>query len=382
MTIVTLLPESVRSDCASAGIDANGMGGVEASSRPNSLPPTISTSSISWQQELKRAVRDPAQLLRLLELPDSIANNRVANNWSLAEANEAAGEFGLFVPRPFLARMRKGDLDDPLLRQVLPLGAELASVPGFTADPVGDAKAMLSPGLLHKYRTRVLMVTTGACAVHCRYCFRRHFPYSNTPHSPDQWQRAIDAIAADESIQEVILSGGDPLTLVDSHLAELARRLAAVPHLRRLRIHTRLPIMIPQRVTAELIGWLRGTRLTPIVVIHANHAAELGDDVATALARLSDAGVPLLNQAVLLRGVNDSLAALIELSERLVELRVMPYYLHQLDRVAGAAHFEVSESVGLRLVEAMRKLLPGYAVPRYVREVAGGESKEEVASSV
>jgi L-lysine 2,3-aminomutase len=376
MTIVTLLAESVRSDCASAGIDAHGASGVEASSRPSILQPTTSTSPVSWQQELKRAVRDPVELVSLLGLPDSIAND-----FLLAEANAASGEFGLFVPRPFLAQMRKGDVADPLLRQVLPLGAELATVPGFTADPVGDGEATLRPGLLQKYRTRVLMVTTGACAVHCRYCFRRHFPYTQAPHSPDQWQPAIQAIAADESIQEVILSGGDPLTLVDSHLAELARRLAAVPHVRRLRVHTRLPIMIPQRVTTELISWLRGTRLTPIVVIHANHAAELGDDVAAALARLSDAGVPLLNQAVLLAGVNDNLSALVELSERLVELRVMPYYLHQLDRVAGAAHFEVPESVGLDLVAAMRKQLPGYAVPRYVREVAGGEAKEEVVNN-
>lgn len=328
---------------------------------------------------MRCAVRDLGELARLLELP-SLIKGDLASGGDILSAGYLPGGagFGLFVPRPFLARMRKGDIHDPLLRQVLPIAAETAAVAGFSADPVGDAQAALRPGLLHKYRTRTLMVTTGACAVHCRYCFRRHFPYSQAPRSPDAWQGAIDAIAADSSIQEVILSGGDPWTLVDAHLTELAARLAAVPHVRRLRVHTRLPIMIPRRVTDELIGSLRGTRLTPIVVIHANHAAELDDEVATALARLVDAGVPLLNQAVLLRGVNDNLPALVALSERLVELRVMPYYLHQLDRVDGAAHFEVPESIGLKLIAAMRAQLPGYAVPRYVREVAGGESKEVV----
>jgi EF-P beta-lysylation protein EpmB len=265
------------------------------------------------------------------------------------------------------------------LRQVLPLNAELSSPQGFTSDPVGDAEALLSPGLLQKYESRALLVTTGACAVHCRYCFRRHFPYSDSPRSPDDWQPAIERIAADASIDEVLLSGGDPLTLVDSQLAELAHRLATIPHVRRLRIHTRLPIVIPQRVTSELIDWLRGTRLAPMMVVHANHANEIDEPTASALGRLVDAGIPVLNQSVLLAGVNDSAPALIDLSRRLVDLRVMPYYLHQLDRVKGAAHFEVPISRGSALIQQMRSALPGYAVPRYVQEIAG-ESHKRVLS--
>lgn len=303
------------------------------------------------------------ELCRLLDLPESFAS-------------QAAGaDFPLFVPRPYLARIRRGDPRDPLLRQVLPVADELQTAAGFHADPLGEGAAMRAAGLLHKYAGRVLMVTTGACAVHCRYCFRRHFPYEQSPRSLAQWQAALDAIAADESIHEVILSGGDPLMLVDELLAPLSERLAGIDHVRRLRIHTRLPIVIPQRVTDELLGWLRGARLTPVMVVHANHAAELDDGVAAALGRLVDAGVPLLNQAVLLRGVNDSADALAELCERLVDLRVMPYYLHQLDRVQGAAHFEVPQNEGQRLMDELRRRLPGYAVPRYVREIEGEPHK-------
>jgi EF-P beta-lysylation protein EpmB len=319
----------------------------------------------SWQQELRLAVRDASQLVAALQLRDSL----------LPSARQAARDFPVFAPWPYIARMSKGDAADPLLRQVLPLDAETLDQPDFTTDPVGDAAAQLAPGLLQKYNGRALLVTTGACAIHCRYCFRRHYPYSAGPRSADDWQPAIDQIAADPSVDEVLLSGGDPLTLVDSHLAELARRLAEIPQVRRLRIHTRLPIVIPQRVTADLLAWLRGTRLTPIMVVHANHPQEIDDSVAAALALLSDAGIPVLNQSVLLRGVNDNAAALIELSRRLVDLRVMPYYLHQLDRVSGAAHFEVPVSRGLELLAAMRCALPGYAVPRYVQEVAGETHK-------
>jgi EF-P beta-lysylation protein EpmB len=267
--------------------------------------------------------------------------------------------------------MRTGDTADPLLRQVLPVEAESALHPGYTHDPVGDQEARLAPGLLHKYAGRVLMVTTGACAVHCRYCFRRYYPYGEAPHSPAEWTPALEQIAADETIHEVILSGGDPLTLVDAWLAQLVERIAAIPHVRRLRVHTRLPVLIPERVTPALLAWLTGTRLSPVVVIHANHPAELAGTAAAAVRRLVTAAVPTLNQSVLLRGVNDSVETLTELSERLLDLGVMPYYLHQLDRVTGAAHFEVPAAEGMRLVEQLRRRLPGYAVPRYVREVAG-----------
>jgi EF-P beta-lysylation protein EpmB len=251
------------------------------------------------------------------------------------------------------------------------LDIEQSTTRGYSTDPLNERAATRQPGLLHKYQSRVLMVTTPACAVHCRYCFRRHFPYSPGPRSPSEWEPAIQHIADDSTTREVILSGGDPLTLVDEHLAELARRLAAIGHVRRLRVHTRLPIMIPERVTDELLDWLRATRLVPVVVVHANHPRELDDTVAKALSRMANAGIMLLNQSVLLRGVNDDADVLTELCERLVDLRVQPYYLHQLDRVSGAAHFEVDVSRGRKLVAELRRRLSGYAVPRYVREVAG-----------
>ncbi|MGE0605489.1 MAG: EF-P beta-lysylation protein EpmB [Pirellulales bacterium] len=330
---------------------------------------TTSTAiSPTWQRAMKEAVRDPAELCRLLDLPSALA----------AQATQADRLFSLFVPRPFLARMKRGDPHDPLLRQVWPDLAETLPVPGFSTDPVDDQSATLTPGLLQKYTGRVLTVTTGACAIHCRYCFRRHFPYGEAPKSLADWQPALDAVAADPTVDEVILSGGDPLTLTDARLAEFADRIAAIPHVRRLRVHTRMPIVIPQRVCDELLAWLRGTRLTPIMVVHANHPDELDDATGQALRWLVDAGVPTLNQAVLLRGVNDDADTLAELCRRLVDLRVLPYYLHQLDRVAGAAHFAVPEAAGLRMMEQLHALLPGYALPRYVREIAGAVGKEMV----
>ena len=314
---------------------------------------------------MKDAVRDAGELCRALGLPAEFA----------ATAGPAGRQFPLFVPRGYLARMRPGDPNDPLLRQVLPLADEMADLPGYVTDPVDDGAATLQPGLLHKYAGRVLLITTGVCAVHCRYCFRRYFPYGESPRSVDDWQPALEQIAGDATIREVILSGGDPLTIVDAALAELIERLEGIPHLRRLRIHTRLPIVIPERVTEELIAMLKATRLTPVVVVHANHVNELDGQVAAALAKFSDAGIVLLNQAVLLAGVNDSANAQAALCERLVNLRVMPYYLHQLDRVAGAAHFEVPVARGRRIVRALRQRLPGYAVPRYVQEMSGAASK-------
>ena len=326
-------------------------------------------SRATWQQALKSAVRDPAQLIAAVELPSTLVE----------PARRAARDFPLFAPWPYIARMRKGDPDDPLLRQVLPFAAENDVLPGFAADPVGDGPAKQAAGLLQKYDGRALLITTGACAIHCRYCFRRHYPYSEVPRSIDDWQPALDRLAADSSIDEVLLSGGDPLTIVDEQLAALAQRLAAIPHLRRLRVHTRLPIVIPQRVTGELLAWLRGTRLQPIVVVHANHPQEIDERAAAALTRLVAAGIPTLNQSVLLRGVNDSAEALIGLSRRLIDLGVMPYYLHQLDRVQGAAHFDVPVGRGLELIAQMRRALPGYAVPRYVQEISGEASKRVLA---
>jgi EF-P beta-lysylation protein EpmB len=314
---------------------------------------------------MQTAIRDGAELCRYLALP----HDRVAS------AVEAGRSFPVFAPLGYVAKMRPGDPDDPLLRQVLPIAAELVSESGFTTDPVGDLPAKVIPGLLRKYTGRVLLITTGACAIHCRYCFRRHFPYHDGAASHHRRMAAVEAIAADLTIEEVILSGGDPLTLPDAQLSDLANRLAEIPHLKRLRVHSRLPIVIPERVTSELISWMRGTRLTPIMVVHANHPRELDNDVAESLRRFIDNGIPVLNQSVLLRGVNDDVATLADLSRRLIELRTMPYYLHQLDRVAGAAHFEVPETRGRELVEQLRAILPGYAVPRYVRETPGDVGK-------
>lgn len=340
---------------------------VRAGSAVEGCPPPPETSPRTgrWQDALRTAIRDPQQLIESLGLAPEL----------LPAAKAAANAFGLFAPRGYVARMQYGDPHDPLLRQVLPLGMEMQPAAGFSRDPVGDDAAKLRPGLLQKYQGRTLLVTTGACAIHCRYCFRRHYPYSESPRSPEAWQPALEQIAADPTIDEVILSGGDPLTLVDSHLAELAHRIAEIDHVKRLRVHTRLPIVIPERVTDELLGWLRGTRLSPIMVVHANHPQELDEHVLHALARLVDSGIPVLNQAVLLKGVNDQIEALARLCTTLVNARVMPYYLHQLDRVAGAAHFEVPVARGRELIAELRARLPGYAVPRYVIEEAGATSK-------
>ena len=320
-----------------------------------------------WQAALADAVTDPVELARLLRLPMPIA-----------AADLASAQFPLLVPRPYLARIRPGDLTDPLLLQVLPSGEELVATPGFSEDPLGETEALEPPRLLAKYASRVLMVTTGACAVHCRFCFRRHFPYREAAAAARLGEPDLARIAADSSVREVILSGGDPLTLTDAELQRLVDRLADVPHLSRLRIHTRLPIVIPQRVTDGLLACLR-SRLATWIVVHVNHAAEIDAAVAAALGRLVDAGIPVLSQSVLLRGVNDRVEVLAELFERLADLRVVPYYLHQLDRVAGAAHFHVPEEAGVALLSALRARLPGYAVPRYVRETVGEPNKRVLA---
>lgn len=323
----------------------------------------------SWQADIRHAVRDPVELCRQLDLPPEFACN----------AEQGAAQFPVFVPPSYLARIEPGNPLDPLLRQVLPLSEEGQVVDGFTTDPVGDVPATLHPGVLQKYQGRALLIATGSCAVHCRYCFRRHFPYEEAPHSEVAWDSALAAIAADPSITEVILSGGDPLMMVDSRLGMLANKIAALPRVVRLRIHTRLPIMVPRRVTDELLQTLSDPRLTSVMVIHANHARELTEDVAKVLGKLRVAGVQLLNQAVLLRGVNDSIESQRELSERLIAVGVLPYYLHQLDRVAGAAHFEVTITEGKQIVTELRKQLSGYMVPCYVQEIPGEAHKTVIA---
>jgi EF-P beta-lysylation protein EpmB len=315
-----------------------------------------------WQQELHNSIYKPMQLLELLEIADSPLAAKIAHKQG----------FRFQVPSSYVARMRKGNPNDPLLRQVLPLTEENQQLQGFIPDPVGDSLAEKAPGLLHKYQGRVLLVTTGACAIHCRYCFRQHYHYSAAKSLA-----ALESIRADTSITEVILSGGDPLSLTDKRLAELARNLADIPHIQRLRLHTRLPIVLPTRVNDELLAWLTETRLQLVIVVHANHANEFDEKVNKALVKLVDAGITVLNQSVLLRGVNDNAASLITLSEALFKCRVLPYYLHLLDRVQGAAHFEVSTEIATQLIEEMRIALPGYLVPKLVREVEGMPYKVE-----
>jgi len=329
----------------------------------------VAGQSGRWQEGLREAVTDPAELLAALGLDPALRG----------PALEAASRFPLKVPRPFLARMARGDASDPLLRQVLPAAAELEESAGYVSDPVGDLDSARAPGLLHKYAGRALLVATGSCAIHCRYCFRREFPYGEQLASSGRFREALRAIAGDASLEEVILSGGDPLSLSNARLAELGAGLEAIPHVRRLRIHTRHPVVLPERVDDGLLAWLGGLRLRVVMVIHANHAAEIDGEACAALSALSGRGVLLLNQSVLLRGVNDSVGALQALSERLAEVRVLPYYLHLLDRVRGAAHFEVPEDEARALVEGLRTRLPGYLVPRLVREVPGERSKTPVA---
>ncbi len=271
--------------------------------------------------------------------------------------------------------MRRGDPDDPLLRQVFPAPAEDDHVAGFSDNPVGELGLIRGDGLLSKYHGRALLVATGTCAIHCRYCFRRHFPYDEGQPPGGAFSAALERVASDNSIDEIILSGGDPLVLPDDRLAEIASAIAEIPHVRRLRIHTRMPVVLPERVDEALVGWIEAYRLPVVVVIHVNHPNEIDASVVRALSVLGGAGATLLNQTVLLRGVNDSSEALEELSKRLFECGVLPYYLHLLDRVAGAAHFEVAEDRALKIMEELQARLPGYLVPRLVREVEGAPSK-------
>ena len=318
----------------------------------------------AWQEQLATAVRSVDELLQLLQIDPAVAKIRPLQS-----------DFPLRVPRGFIQRMVKGDSRDPLLLQVLPVAQEADDVTGFSPDPLAELDAMPAPGLLHKYQGRALLTTTGACAVHCRYCFRRHFPYSDANPVPGHWQAAIKYLAQHKDICELILSGGDPLTLTDSRLHSLTGQLADLTHLRTLRIHTRLPVVLPARVDSGLLSWIDAQTLKLVFVIHCNHSGEIDHSVTNALDKLTAAGVTLLNQSVLLRDINDSAATLARLSERLFAAGVLPYYLHRLDRVQGAAHFEVSTKRARAIMTELRAMLPGYLVPRLVREIPGAPGK-------
>jgi len=323
----------------------------------NDVPP--------WQQQLSTLITDPLELLRMLALkPEDVGYSA-----------QALQEFPLRVPHCYAARMERGNPQDPLLLQVLPAAAELLDLPGYTHDPLSEAQATVVPGLLHKYQGRVLMIVTQACAIHCRYCFRRHFPYAENRQSRAQWETALQYIARHSDIHEVILSGGDPLATSNQHLEWLLTNLRAIPHLQRIRLHSRLPIVLPDRVDAALLNLLREGPQQFIMVVHANHPNEIDHNVIQACTKLRSNGLTLLNQTVLLQGINNSAEVLVQLSERMFAAGVLPYYLHLPDRVKGTAHFNIQEAEALDLLARLQATLPGYLVPRLVKEEPGRPAK-------
>ncbi len=319
-----------------------------------------------WQKSMSEAVTDPVDLIQRLGLDATL----------IPEAKKAANKFSLRVPSRYVGLMKRGDLTDPLLRQVLPIDSELTRQDGFSDDPVGDVNAIAESGLLHKYHGRALLITTGACAIHCRFCFRRNFPYSDYLADSAHWHNIVAYIESHTELDEVILSGGDPLMMSDQRLSNLIQAMAKIDHVKRLRIHSRMPVVLPERITPPLLQLFAESRLKIILVMHANHPNEVVDDLAEAAKQLTEVGVTLLNQSVLLKGVNDTASLLTELSERLFSIGVLPYYLHLLDRAQGTAHFEVSEEAAMQIYRQLLGRLPGYLVPRMVREIEGAISKE------
>ncbi|PAV26457.1 L-lysine 2,3-aminomutase [Tamilnaduibacter salinus] len=318
-----------------------------------------------WQTALRQCITDPAELLSALDLaPTRLPGARAGHDL-----------FSVRVPRPFLERMTPGDPHDPLLRQVLPLDDETRTPSGYVADPLAEQGSTQQTGLIRKYHSRALLMVTGSCAINCRYCFRRHFPYDAHRLSPTDREAVIETLSEDPAINEVIFSGGDPLMASDRLLARWEAAIAAIPHIRRLRIHSRLPVVIPQRIDDALLGWLGESQLQAIMVVHINHPNEIDTAVQSGLNRLRDAGVTLLNQSVILRGVNDDADTLEQLSERLFESGVMPYYLHAFDPVSGAAHFDVPDHHAQQLLGDLLSRLPGFLVPKLAREVPGETSK-------
>ncbi len=329
------------------------------------MPPMIKTP---WQAALINAVTDPRELLELLELDFA---------W-LDQAKAAATLFPLKVPREFVSRMQKGNINDPLLRQVLPLGDEFKLVEGFEKDPLQEKTINPIPGLLHRYHGRVLLTLSGNCSINCRFCFRRHFPYAKNNPGTAGWQLALDYISCDETITEVILSGGDPLVVNDSQLHEFTEALSTIPHLKRLRIHSRMPIVLPERVTSELVALLTHTRLRPVMVVHCNHPQEITPAVSLAIKNLTSANITVLNQAVLLKDINNNADTLVALSEALFSSGILPYYLHVLDKVEGCAHFDLEREVAQNLHLQVTERLPGYLVPKLVCTQAGAAAKVRV----
>lgn len=323
----------------------------------------------SWQTALISAITDPQQLIEQLELDPRL----------IEPAKAAAQLFPLKVPQSFVARMKKGDPNDPLLRQVLPLNAELKIVPGFSRDPLQEKFVNPISGLLHKYQNRVLLTLTSACGVNCRYCFRRHFDYENNSPSTAGWEESLIYIEKDKAINEVIFSGGDPLIVNDVMLKNFIEKLAKISHLKRIRFHTRMPIVMPERVTDELMQAITHPQFKTIMIVHCNHPQEINDEVKQAMQKLKKANVTLMNQSVLLEGVNDNVDTLVQLSEVLFDADIQPYYLHLLDKVEGAAHFDLDRPAALQLHTEIASRLPGYLVPKLVIEEPGKPAKTILA---
>ncbi|MBZ7673267.1 EF-P beta-lysylation protein EpmB [Klebsiella grimontii] len=327
---------------------------------------TLNTPSREdWLTQLADVVTSPDELLHLLNV-DADAN--------LLAGRDAKRLFALRVPRAFIARMEPGNPNDPLLRQVLTSQEEFINVPGFSTDPLEEQHSVV-PGLLHKYSNRALLLVKGGCAVNCRYCFRRHFPYAENQGNKRNWQMALEYIAAHPRLDEIIFSGGDPLMAKDHELDWLLTQLEAIPHIKRLRIHSRLPVVIPARITDTLVARISASSLQVLLVNHVNHANEIDAAFRSSMKKLRMAGVTLLNQSVLLRGVNDNARALADLSNALFDAGVMPYYLHVLDRVQGAAHFMVNDEEARAIMRELLTLVSGYLVPKLAREIGGEPSK-------
>ena len=328
----------------------------------NSIPLIQSTR---WQDELSDLIRDPITLLKMLDLDTRVDPETLA----------ACEQFPVKVPRPFAKKMRKGDPNDPLLLQVLPTNQESVLSPGYTRDPLSEIEQNPYPGLIHKYESRVLLVVSGSCGIHCRYCFRRHFPYQDNNPNRNHWKKVLDYIADTPSINEVIYSGGDPLSASDNQLAWLTNQIGQIEHIKRLRIHTRLPVMLPSRIDSKLLHWLEATNLQKVLVLHCNHPNELDDETAAMVHRLKQANVTVLNQSVLLNNINNNAETLSQLSEQLFDKGILPYYLHLPDKVEGTRHFDISEQEAIALHRQLLKKLPGFLVPKLVKESPGATSK-------
>ena len=326
---------------------------------------------MNWQTHLKNGITHPLQLLTALQLTPEDFPFRILYDHP----------FKTRVPLGFVNRMQKGNPHDPLLLQVLPIDSELLSPEGYTTDPLDEHRTNIIPGLIHKYHNRVLLTITGACAIHCRYCFRRHFPYSDNNPGREGWGRVIDYLKAAPEITEVIFSGGDPLTAPDTLLGGLAESLATIPHIKTLRIHSRLPIVLPERIDEAFLGWFTQTRLQPVMVVHTNHPQEIDSTVEQALSRMHQVGITLLNQSVLLKGINDNATILAALSQKLIENHTYPYYLHLLDKVKDTAHFDLPRHRAIQIYHELLASVSGYLVPKLVEERAGEKNKSPIITT-